>query len=102
MQILRLKHDDKYSAGLLRGKSNRGALDTLKSFLRIVTHEGKLNSSQEMLQINLDDQKHGAFAGFAEGQKVARWFSHVGKVWVKSEPGNSAIFSFTLRGEKSL
>jgi len=101
MQILRLKHDDKYSVGLLRGKSNRGALDTLKSFLRIVTQEGKLNSSQKMLQIHLDAQKHGAFAGMGEGQKVAPRFFHVGKVWVKSESGNGATCFFTVPGEKS-
>jgi hypothetical protein len=39
---------------------------------------GRLDTNQKALQINLDAKRYGAFAEIGAGQEVARWFFHVG------------------------
>lgn len=40
--------------------------------------QGKLDTHQKALQINLDPTKYGTFAEIGAGQEVARWFFRVG------------------------
>jgi len=40
--------------------------------------EGKLDTHQKALRINLDQRRYGAFAEIGAGQEVVRWFFRVG------------------------